>query len=206
MGKVQGNPVTLADLESDRHIRAGLAAAFPDDAILSEETADDASRLQQDRVWIVDPMDGTKEFTEGIPEFAVSIALVDRGEPVVGVVDNPAASTAVWASRGGGTFRDGNRVTVSSVADLSECSVIASRSEIRRGEFEPFEGGSVTSAPSDRSLGSWPVSRPAMAISIFRSHRRTSGTSVRGMSSSGRREGPTSISSCSRAATTRPKP
>ncbi len=138
--KSKGNPVTLADLESDKHIREGLGAAFPDDAILSEETVDDATRVDKSRVWIVDPMDGTKEFTEGIPEFGVSIALVEDGEPVVGVVENPAARTAVWASRGDGAFRDGERVRVSSVTDLGDCVVIASRSEIRRGEFDRFEG------------------------------------------------------------------
>ncbi len=138
--KSKDNPVTLADLESDRHIRAGLAAAFPDDAILSEETVDDASRLACSRVWIVDPMDGTKEFTQGIPEYAVSIALVENGEPVVGVVENPAARTVVWGQRGGGAFRDGERVHVSSATSLEEVVVIASRSEIRRGEFDRFEG------------------------------------------------------------------
>lgn len=138
--KSKGDPVTLADLDSDRHIRAGLEAAFPDDAILSEETVDDPNRVNNPRVWIVDPMDGTKEFTEGIPEFAVSIALVDAGEPVVGVVENPAARTVVWASRGDGAFRDGNRVRVSSLTSLDEAVVVASRSEIRRGEFERFEG------------------------------------------------------------------
>ena len=138
--KSKGNPVTLADLESDTHIREGLAAAFPDDAVLSEETADDPTRVDKRRVWIVDPMDGTKEFTEGIPEFGVSIALVEDGEPVVGVVENPAARTAVWASRGDGAFRDGERVRVSSVTDLGASVVIASRSEIRRGEFDRFEG------------------------------------------------------------------
>ncbi len=138
--KSKGNPVTLADLESDNHIRAGLAAAFPDDAILSEETVDDPKRVDCCRVWIVDPMDGTKEFTEGIPEFGVSIALVEDGEPVVGVVENPAARTAVWGSRGDGAFRDGERVRVSPVTALDECVVIASRSEIRRGEFDRFEG------------------------------------------------------------------
>lgn len=138
--KSKGNPVTLADLEADRHIRAGLEAAFSDDAILSEETVDDPSRLDKERVWIVDPMDGTKEFIEGIPEFGVSIGLAERGEPVVGVVENPAVRSAVWASRGDGAFRDGNRVRVSSLTSLDEAVVVASRSEIRRGEFDRFEG------------------------------------------------------------------
>ena len=90
--KSEGNPVTLADLESDRDIQARLRKAFPDDAILSEETRADPARTRARRAWIVDPMDGTKEFTQKIPEFGVSIALTEAGEPVVGVILNPVAS------------------------------------------------------------------------------------------------------------------
>jgi len=85
-------------------------------------------------------MDGTKEFTRRIPEFAVSIALTEDGEPVVGAIHNPAADVTVWARRGGGTFRDGERVAVSSCERLADAVVIASRSEISRDEFSPFEG------------------------------------------------------------------
>jgi myo-inositol-1(or 4)-monophosphatase len=138
--KSEDNPLTLADLESDRVIRARLAAAFPHDAILSEETVDDPSRLANDRVWIVDPVDGTKEFTQRIPEFGVSVALAVRGEPVVGVIVNPAAGSAVWASEGAGTFRDGARVRVSSKTALADAVVIASRTEIKRDQFKPYEG------------------------------------------------------------------
>lgn len=138
--KSQDNPLTLADLESDRIIGEHLRAAFPKDSILSEETVDDPSRLANDRVWIVDPMDGTKEFTKRIPEFGVSIALTQRGEPVVGVILNPAVDSVVWASAGNGTFRDGARVRVSAVTELRDAIVIASRTEISRDQFAPYEG------------------------------------------------------------------
>jgi len=138
--KSKDNPLTLADLESDRAVGARLRAAFPGDAILSEETADDASRLARERVWIVDPMDGTKEFTKRIPEFGVSIALAVAGAPVVGVILNPAAGSAIWASQGAGAFRDGRRVHVSQVTKLSEAVVIASRTEISRDQFLPYQG------------------------------------------------------------------
>jgi myo-inositol-1(or 4)-monophosphatase len=138
--KSKDNPVTLADLESDEVIRARLSATFPDDAILSEETVGDLSRVERARVWIVDPMDGTKEFTKKIPEFGVSIALVEAGEPVVGVIQNPPADVAVWASRGGGSWRNGSRVHVSSCTDLSDAVVIASRTEISRDQFAPYDG------------------------------------------------------------------
>jgi len=138
--KSEDNPVTLADLESDRVIAEHLRRAFPRDAILSEETVSDRSRLSARRVWIVDPMDGTKEFTQRIPEFGASIALVEDGEPVVGAILNPAAGVAVWASRGGGAFRDGERVGVSGCSELSQAVVVASRTEISRNQFEPYDG------------------------------------------------------------------
>lgn len=138
--KSEDNPLTLADLASDRVIAEHLRAAFPDDAILSEETVDDPKRLANPRVWIVDPVDGTKEFTKRIPEFGVSIALTVRGEPVVGVILNPAAGSAVWASEGAGTFRDGTRVHVSHKTQLGDAVVIASRTEISRDQFKPYEG------------------------------------------------------------------
>ena len=138
--KSEGNPVTAADLEAEHAIRARLTAAFPEDALLSEETVSDPGRVRQRRAWIVDPMDGTKEFTQKIPEFAVSIALAEAGEPVVGVIHNPVAGVRVWASRGGGTWRDGERVRVSPVAKLEEAVVIASRTEISKQQFAPYAG------------------------------------------------------------------
>ena len=138
--KSEDNPVTLADLESDRAIQEILAKAFPEDAILSEETVSTLDRLENERVWIVDPMDGTKEFTKKIPEFAASIALSFRGQPVVGVIQNPVTGTAVWASQGAGCFRDGQRVTVNRPEGLDQAVVIASRTEISRDQFAPYEG------------------------------------------------------------------
>jgi myo-inositol-1(or 4)-monophosphatase len=137
--KSEDNPVTLADLEADAAIRERLSGAFLGDGILSEEKTSDGSRLANRRVWIVDPMDGTKEFTRRIPEFAVSIAFTEDGEPVVGVVHNPVAGVTVWATRGGGTFRDGKAAHVSTCSRLEEAVVIASRSEISRNQFASYE-------------------------------------------------------------------
>jgi myo-inositol-1(or 4)-monophosphatase len=136
--KSEDNPVTVADLDSDRAIAKRLRAAFPGDALLSEETVSDPARTANPRVWIVDPMDGTKEFTQRIPEFGASIALCESGEPVVGVIANPVQGVTVWASRGGGCFRDGARVEVSRCPELSAAVVIASRTEISRRQFEPY--------------------------------------------------------------------
>lgn len=138
--KAEDNPVTHADLESDRVISGRLRAAFADDALLSEETAVDPAHTAARRVWIVDPMDGTKEFTKKIPEFAVSIALAEAGEPVVGVIYNPLADVAVYARKGGGTLRDGREVRVSQVTRLEDAVAIASRTEISRDKFAAHQG------------------------------------------------------------------
>ena len=77
--KSKNNPVTTADLEANRKIREILQGRFPEDGWLSEEDSDDSRRLTSSRVWIIDPIDGTKEFIEGVPQFAVSIGFVVRG-------------------------------------------------------------------------------------------------------------------------------
>jgi len=138
--KSADNPVTLADLESEREIVCRLRENFPNDCILSEESARDPERGAVRRVWIVDPMDGTKEFVSRIPEFAISIALVADGIPIVGVIHNPTVGIEVSAVSGGGTYRNGERTRVSRCSDLAQAVVIASRSEIGRGEFKAYEG------------------------------------------------------------------
>jgi len=138
--KGEDDPVTQADLHAEAEILGRLTAAFPDDAVLSEETRRDVGRLGRSRVWIVDPMDGTKEFTRRIPEFAVSVALAEEGEPVVGAIVNPVARVAVWASRGGGTYRDGQRVHVSECRQLDQAVLVASRTELSRDQLTAYAG------------------------------------------------------------------
>lgn len=101
------DPVTAADREASALILGGLHAAFPDDALLSEEEADDARRLTYRRVWIVDPIDGTKEFTTGSPDFAVSIGLAVDGEAVLGVVYAPATDELFAGVVGAGVTKNG---------------------------------------------------------------------------------------------------
>jgi len=136
--KSQNNPVTEADLAADRRIREAITAAHPDDGLLTEESEDDPRRLRCERVWIVDPIDGTREFARGIPEYAVSIALVVAGRPVLGVVHNPAAGLTVAGSLGGGITRNGQPATVSSCSTLGDARVVASRSEVEDGRLAAF--------------------------------------------------------------------
>ena len=135
LSKGDAGPVTRADREADSLLREALPRIVPA-AWLSEETADDATRLGAERVWVVDPLDGTKEFVEGVPHYAVAVALVERGEPVLGVVHNPSSGETWSALRGEGVFKDGAPVRAAEGRRLG-----ASRSEIRRGEFAPFESG-----------------------------------------------------------------
>lgn len=102
--KTDGSPVTDADLAADRVIRTYLTAAFPHDALLTEEGQDDTSRLRNRRCWIVDPIDGTEQFILRTGEFDILVALAEDGYPVVGVGFQPTTGTLVYASRGGGAW------------------------------------------------------------------------------------------------------
>jgi myo-inositol-1(or 4)-monophosphatase len=133
------HPLTRADLEANNCIRGHVSRAFPDDGWLSEETADSSERLSRRRVWVVDPLDGTKEFIQHIPEFCVCIALVEAGRPVVGVSYNPATDRLYVAVRGAGTTMNGEPARVSTQARLADAVVMASRSEDKRGEWDPFK-------------------------------------------------------------------
>jgi myo-inositol-1(or 4)-monophosphatase len=134
------NPVTRADLEGNARIHALVTAAFPDDGWLSEETADSLDRLARSRVWVVDPLDGTKEFIQHIPEFCVCIALVEAGRPIVAVEYNPAADRLYSAVRGEGATVNGAPARVSTTARVADAVVLASRSEDKRGEWDAFKG------------------------------------------------------------------
>jgi myo-inositol-1(or 4)-monophosphatase len=133
------NWLTQADAESDELLKRRLLGAFPDDGWLSEETKDSPARLEKRRVWIVDPLDGTREFTLHVPEFCVCVALVEDGRPVVGVEYNPATDRLYSAARGAGTTMNGAPARVSAQPHVSLAKVLASRSEDKRGEWEPFK-------------------------------------------------------------------
>ncbi|WP_045233339.1 3'(2'),5'-bisphosphate nucleotidase CysQ family protein [Deinococcus pimensis] len=105
--KTPDDPVTIADREASELIVAGLRAAFPDDGILSEEEADSAERLGRRRVWIVDPIDGTREFVSGTGDYVVSIGLAVDHEPVLGAVYAPARDVMYAGYVGAGVTRNG---------------------------------------------------------------------------------------------------
>ena len=121
--KADDSPVTEADIAVDRFLADALPPLVEGSGWLSEETADTDERLSRRHVWIVDPIDGTRAFVEGRPEWVVSIALVEDGAPVAGVVLNPCEDVAFAAIRGGGATRNGATLRVADSVDLSGLSV-----------------------------------------------------------------------------------
>jgi myo-inositol-1(or 4)-monophosphatase len=138
--KSPDNPLTDADLAADSLLKRQLGALLPEAGWLSEETTDNPERLAKKYVWVVDPLDGTKEFVMGLPEFSVSVGLVEDGRPLLAVVFNPPTGELFYGERGGGVFLNGRPVQVSPQPTLSGAQVDASRSEMKRGEFAPFAG------------------------------------------------------------------
>ena len=110
--KSPGHPVSTADLAVEAILRERMLGERPGYGWLCEETPDDGRRLAHERVWIVDPIDGTRAFIRDVPEFAVCAALVERGRPLAGAVANPAAGVTVEAVAGGGARRNGMSCSV----------------------------------------------------------------------------------------------
>jgi myo-inositol-1(or 4)-monophosphatase len=143
--KVGHDPVTEADRAVDAILRKTLLR--PDEGWLSEETVDDFTRLNKQCVWVVDPLDGTREFVQGIPEFCVSIAMVENGIPVAGGICNPATDELILGSRDTGVTYNGQPTQPSQRKDLHGALVLASRSEVKRGEWKQFESAEFNIRP-----------------------------------------------------------
>ncbi|MDX2180128.1 MAG: inositol monophosphatase [Bryobacteraceae bacterium] len=116
--KSDDSPVTIADKESEKLIASMLGHLFPDDGVLGEEGASGAG--SSGRKWIIDPIDGTRDFVRGNPLWCNLIGLEDRGEVVVGVAHFPALGRTYWATKSGGAFRDGERLAPSSKTTFGE--------------------------------------------------------------------------------------
>lgn len=123
--KAPGQLVCDVDLEVDAMLRERLSALLPDAGWLSEETVDRPDRLAADRLWVVDPIDGTRDYLRGRPGWAVSIALVDRGRPVLGILEAPARGEHWRAAVGQGAFRDSQRLRSSTRSELAGARIPA---------------------------------------------------------------------------------
>ncbi len=136
--KAGDDPVTEADLA----VNEALLAVLPRDgeAWLSEETKDNAARLESRRLWVVDPIDGTREFVKGLPEWCVSIGYVVDGKAVAGGILSPSTDQKILGSLASGVTLNGEPVRARHTTVAEEVVVLASRSEIRRGEWAQYEG------------------------------------------------------------------
>jgi myo-inositol-1(or 4)-monophosphatase len=143
--KAGHDPVTEADRAVDAVLKKHLLR--PDEGWLSEETIDDHVRLERQRVWVVDPLDGTREFVQGIPEFCISIAMVENGVPVAGGICNPATNELIIGSRDTGVTYNGSPAQPSQRRELQGALVLASRSEVKRGEWKQFESAEFKIRP-----------------------------------------------------------
>ena len=137
--KLGDDPVT----EADRRANAVLQEALIRDreGWLSEESIDDMDRTNKERVWIVDPLDGTREFIAGTPEWCISVALAERGKILAGGVFNPAKNEMFLGAPGEGITLNGRTVQTSKCCKLSTAVILASRREFARGDWDRFIGG-----------------------------------------------------------------
>ncbi len=143
--KIGHDPVTEADRAVDAVLRENLLR--DGEGWLSEESVDDASRLSKKHVWVVDPLDGTREFVKGIPEFCVSIGFVEDGRPVAGGICNPATNETIIGAIDSGVLYNGRPAQASQKNSLRGALILASRSEVKRGEWKQFEGAEFKIRP-----------------------------------------------------------
>ncbi len=134
--KTGGDPLTKADLAVNTVLAEQLPQ--PGEGWLSEETADDPVRLACRRVWVVDPIDGTREFIQGIPEWCISVGLVEDGRAVAGGILNPSTDELIVGGEGYGVQLNGRAVAMRPTTDIRGALVLASRSEVKRGEWDAF--------------------------------------------------------------------
>lgn len=136
--KADHSPVTSADLAANDILRETLMNRFPNDGWMSEESPDTPERLNTSRVWIIDPIDGTSYFIKGVPQYSISVALVEDHQPILGVVYNPATEELFSAEKGKGLYLNGKPVKVDQVAN-EPLTILVNPSRLDRNEFTIFK-------------------------------------------------------------------
>src|SRR5258706_2089837 len=111
--------VTEMDREVERFIRSALASRFPHDSIIGEEEGGGAG----DHLWLIDPIDGTANYARGLPRYCVSIGYLERGVPTLGAIYDPSHDWLYSAATGEGAWRDGERLAVSPLAEMTAATV-----------------------------------------------------------------------------------
>jgi len=134
--KKDNSPITEGDLKSNEIIKKILSKT--EHMILSEEEEDDLSRLSENMIWIVDPLDGTSDFIDKTGEFTIMIALIKNKKPILGVIGWPTEKTFFVAQKGSGAFRYSNgewrKISVTETTDLSKCRTVGSRHHLSEKE------------------------------------------------------------------------
>ncbi len=151
-GDGAGSPVGVADLECDALLKATLLGARPGDGWLSEETADTADRLGRRRVWVVDPIDGTRDFIRGRTGWAVSVALVEDGAVTVAALAAPARGQFFAASAGGGATLNDASLRVSELATLSGVRLPIDAANLSAGYWPSPWPGEAVEKPNSLAL------------------------------------------------------
>ncbi|MBN8649688.1 MAG: 3'(2'),5'-bisphosphate nucleotidase CysQ [Caulobacterales bacterium] len=142
--KSPNNPVTEADYKADELLQTILKVQRPEYGWLSEETKDDGSRFENSKIWMVDPIDGTRAFIKGLPHFTISIALIENGDAVLGVIYNPATGEMFNAAKNNGAYKNNKPILSSNSSQLSGAKML--------GDKNMF------------SSKSWPTQWPEMII------------------------------------------
>mgnify|MGYP001816600150 FL=1 len=156
--KNDDSPITDADLRSNEVIKNILSQTKH--SVLSEEDRDDLSRLSQETIWIIDPLDGTSDFIDKTGEFTVMIALIKNKKPILGVIGWPTQKTLFVAQKGSGAFRFSNdqwgKMSVTKISDLPKCRTVGSRhhlSDKEKSFIKKLGIGDFTSIGSSLKVG-----------------------------------------------------
>jgi len=176
--KVPGHPVCDIDLEVNELLRERLSRLDPGAAWLSEESADDAARLTSRRLWVVDPIDGTRDYLRGRPGWAISVALVENGKPVVGVLDAPARNEHWLATLGSGatcndqpihvsgrTHFPGSRVPADQLSKVDRDLVAVAKPNSIALRMAMVAAGSADLVASVRWGNEWDIAAAALIVS-----------------------------------------
>jgi len=170
--KRPGHPVSDADIAVNELLMAALRGARPDYAWLSEEDRDSDARLSAARLWVVDPIDGTRAFLRGRHEFSVTAGLLDGGAPVAGVVYSPSTDEFYDAIKGGGARLNGQPVRVAAPDRVADSTLLVSRSEMQKKHWREvfadcdvrpissvaFKLARVAAGQADATISLWPKS------------------------------------------------
>lgn len=131
------SPVTQADIETEQVIRKILSEAFPEHGFYGEETGKD--KEDADYIWLVDPIDGTKSFVRDTPFFSTQIALMYKGDLIVGVSNAPAYKQLAWAAKGEGAFLNGEAISTSPIDAMHEVSLSIGNLKTIAGQKEQWK-------------------------------------------------------------------